>query len=135
MIYKMDNGKSVKIDDKILKNMMSVLGLTKNEAIQTYLEDEGYLKNEEQNALTEKASTMTKVHDASRKNPKTRKKPEIKVSDEKKFIFDLILTSLRENDEILAENVTVLKENKLIQVQINDKIIKLDLIQQRPPKK
>ena len=135
MIYKMDSGKSVKIDDKVLKNMMSVLGLTKNEAIQTYLEDEGYLENEEQNTLTKKVSTMTKVHDASRKSPKTRKKPEIKVSDEKKFIFDLILTSLRENDEILAENVTVLKENKLIQVQINDKIIKLDLIQQRPPKK
>lgn len=135
MIYKMNDGKSVKIDDKVLKNMMSVLGLTKNEAIQTYLEDEEYLENEEQNALTKKASTMTKVHDTSRKNSKTRKKPEIKVSDEKKFIFDLILTSLRENDEILAENVTVLKENKLIQVQINDKIIKLDLIQQRPPKK
>ena len=135
MLHKMENGKTIKIDDKTIANLMDVLGLTKKEAIQTYLEDEGILENNEQVALDKKASTMTKVHDASRKMPKTRKKPEIKVSDEKKFIFDLILTSLRENDEILPENVTVLKENKLIQVQINDKIIKLDLIQQRPPKK
>ena len=32
------------------------------------------------------------------------------------------------------ENVEVLKENKLIQVKLNGKTFKIDLIEQRPPK-
>ena len=86
-------------------------------------------------ALDEKAKHLSHaVHDQLDKPKKERKKPVFKVSDEKKTLFNYILASLKENQGISEENVMVLKENKLIQVQIGDKIFKIDLIQQRPPK-
>ena len=54
MIYNF-NGKSLKIPDEIIEKSMKVLELSKDEAIQMYLEDEGYLENETVTQLTEKA--------------------------------------------------------------------------------
>jgi len=131
MKYKLPSGKTVNIKDAIIKQYMSSLDLTEDEAIQTYLEDEGELENEEQIALDEKAKQLSHaVYDVEKAEKKKRKKPTIKVSDEKKILFDDILASL----PYPSENITVLKENKLIQIKINGKIFKIDVIQQRPPK-
>ena len=137
MRYKLPSGKSVTIPDATIKQFMSSLDLTKEEAIQTYLEDEGLLENEEQIALNEKAKKMSHaVHDNLDKPKKSRKKGTngYKCSDEKKTLFNYILTNLKENNAISEENVKVLTENKLIQVQMGDKIFKIDLIQQRQSK-
>ena len=133
MKYKLPSGKTINIKDSVIKQYMISLDLTEEEAIQTYLEDEGEFENEEQIALDEKAKQLSHpVYDnAEKTTKKKRKKPTIKVSDEKKILFDDILASL----SYPSENITVLKENKLIQVKINDKIFKIDVIQQRPPKK
>lgn len=133
MKYKLPSGKTINIKDTVIKQYMISLDLTEEEAIQTYLEDEGEFENEEQNALDEKAKQLSHpVYDSAEKTTKKkRKKPTIKVSDEKKILFDEILASL----PYPSENITVLKENKLIQIKINDKIFKIDVIQQRPPKK
>lgn len=131
MLYKMKSGKTVNIKDRVIKQYMKSLDLTEEEAIQTYLEDEGELENEEQNALDEKAKKMSHaVYDVEKNTKKGKKKTSVKVSDEKKEIFENILKNLKEN----YQDVAVLRENKLIQVQINDKIFKIDLIQQRPKK-
>ena len=138
MIYKF-NGKNIKIDDKQLENLMKNLDLTKDEAIQMYLEDEGYLDNEEQLELDKKAKEsgiMRTIHEAKdikkeKKEKKKATKPKtVKVSDEKQGLFVDILENLQEN----YEKVEVLKQNKLIQVQIGEKIFKIDLIEQRPKK-
>lgn len=133
MKYKLPSGKTINIKDSVIKQYMISLDLTEEEAIQTYLEDEGEFENEEQIALDEKAKQLSHpVYDNTEKTAKKkRKKPTIKVSDEKKILFDDILASL----PYPSENITVLKENKLIQIKINDKIFKIDVIQQRPPKK
>jgi hypothetical protein len=133
MKYKLPSGKTINIKDSVIKQYMISLDLTEKEAIQTYLEDEGEFENEEQIALDEKAKQLSHpVYDnAEKTTKKKRKKPTIKVSDEKKILFDDILASL----PYPSENITVLKENKLIQIKINDKIFKIDVIQQRPPKK
>ena len=55
----------------------------------------------------------------------------MKISDEKQKLFAEILANLKENHE----NVEILKENKLIQVKIGEKVFKIDLIEQRQPKK
>lgn len=60
-----------------------------------------------------------------------KKKKTVKVSDEKKALFDTILTNLDRCEGVLRENITVIKENKLIMVQIGDKKFKIDLIQTR----
>lgn len=135
MIYKF-NGKNIKIDDKQLENLMKNLDLTKDEAIQMYLEDEGYLDNEEQLELDKKAKesgimrTIHEAKDIEKEKKKTTKPKTVKVSDEKQELFADILENLQK----LYGNVTVLKQNKLIQVQIEEKIFKIDLIEQRPKK-
>ena len=135
MVYKF-NGKNIKIDDKQLDKLMKSLDLTKEEAIQMYLEDEGYLDNEEQLELDKKAKEsgiMRTIHDAKdieKEKKKTTKPKTVKVSDEKQGLFANILENLQEN----YEKVEILKQNKLIQVQIGEKIFKIDLIEQRPKK-
>ena len=128
------NGKSLNIPDAELEKSMKLLGLTKEEAIEMWLEDEGYLDNEEQSELCDKAKknkiTAT-IHAASGEKKKQSKPKTVKVSDEKVKLFNEILENLYRYNE----NVEVLKENKLIQVKIDEKTFKIDLIEQRPPKK
>lgn len=135
MRYKLSSGKSVTIPDNTIKQFMLSLDLTEEEAIQTYLEDEGLLENEEQIALNEKAKGFSHaVHDRLDKPKKEKRKVTVNVSDEKKVLFNYILTSLKENNAISMEDIEILRENKLIQVKFGNKIFKIDLIQQRPPK-
>ena len=113
---------------------MKLLEISKEEAVEMWLEDEGYLDNEEQNELDEKAKKVKIDHGASAidKTEKKEKKPrEIKVSDEKQALFSEIVEKLAEN----GRNYEILKENKLICVKIGEKIFKIDLIEQRQPKK
>ena len=67
-----------------------------------------------------------------KKPTKERKKPEKKVSDEKKELFSEILSDL---EDVYKGNVEVLNENKLISVRIGDKLFKIDVIETRSPKK
>lgn len=128
------NGKMLNIPDKELEKSMKILGMSKEEAIEMWLEDEGYLDNEEQLELTKKAKEnkiTSTIHEARQADkPKTGKPKTVKVSDEKQALFADILKNLQKN----YENVEILKENKLIQVKMNGKTFKIDLIEQRPPK-
>ena len=49
------NGKNIKIPDNELESIQKGLQVTKEEAIQIYLEDNEYLENTEQVALDKKA--------------------------------------------------------------------------------
>ena len=128
------NGKILNIPKADIEKSMKVLELSFEDAIQMWLEDEGYLENEEQNHLCEvaKMNKITQnIHGAREKGKKTSKKPKtVKVSTEKTELFAEILQILTKNHQ----NVEILKENKLISVEINGKIFKIDLIEQRKPK-
>ena len=129
------NGRILNISDDEIKNSMEKLGLTKEQAIEMWLEDEGYLENEEQENLCKLAKenkiTAT-IHKASGKSEKKQSKPRtVKISNEKQALFKDLHDFLTENHQ----NVEILKENKLIQVKIGEKIFKVDLIEQRKPKK
>lgn len=134
MKYTLPTGKTVNIPDKEIEQSMKALDLTREEAIEMYLEDEGYLDNDEQIELNEKAKKVKIDHQASaidKTEKKEKKVREVKVSDEKQSLFAEIVTNLAEN----GRNYQILKENKLISVQIGEKIFKIDLIEQRTPKK
>lgn len=129
------NGKNINIPDAEIEKSMKILGMSKEEAIEMWLEDEGYLDNEEQAELEQKAKenkiTAT-IHGASATEKKKQSKPKVvKVSDEKVKLFNEICCNLDD----LFYDFTILKENKLIQVKIGEKIFKIDLIEQRKPKK
>jgi hypothetical protein len=72
---------------------------------------------------------------AREKAPKSEdapKKPRTtKVSDEKKELFNTILQNLTRAIGVESENITVLTENKLIQVKIGDKTFKIDVVESR----
>lgn len=133
------NGKNINIPDAEIQKSMKVLEISKEEAIQMWLEDEGYLDNEEQMELEKKAKenriTAT-IHDAGNKAKRKQSKPKtIKVSDEKQALFAEIHEKLCEYCDEIDGTCEVLKENKLISVKIGEKTFKIDLIEQRPPKK
>lgn len=133
MKYTLPNGKNVNIPDKEIEKNMKLLEISKEEAIEMWLEDEGYLDNEEQNELDEKAKKVKIDHGASAidKTEKKEKKPrEIKVSDEKQALFGEIVEKLAEN----GRNFEIVKENKLICVKIGEKTFKIDLIETRQKK-
>lgn len=132
MIYNL-NGKNIRIDDNEIIKLTELLDLTKEQAIQMWLEDNDYLENEEQNALDEKASKVKISMGARSSAPTKEKKPRTtKVSDEKIALFNEILEKL---EEVYEERVEVLKENKLIHINTHGKDFKIDIIEQRPPKK
>ena len=134
MRYTLENGKSVNIPDAEIEKNMKLLEISKEDAIEMWLEDEGYLDNEEQNELDEKAKKVKINHGASAVDKTQKeKKPRQKVaSDEKQALFSEIFNTLT---EIYGENAKIEKENKLILVKIGEKCFKVDIIEQRTPKK
>lgn len=129
------NGKMINIPDDEIAKAMKNLDLTKEEAIEMWLEDEGYLDNAEQLALCQVAKdnriTQT-IHGTHEKPRKKSEKPKnVRISAEKLLLFLQIQEMLEEN----YENVEILTENKLIQVETNGKVLKIDLIEKRKAKK
>lgn len=136
MKYTLASGKEIKIPDIDIEKSMKNLELTKEEAIQMWLEDNDYEINDEQVALDNKAKSVKIDHGAKDISKKPTSKPRtVKISDEKKELFDSILQNLTRCVPVEQENITVLKENKLIEVRIGDKTFKIDLIEQRNKKK
>lgn len=133
------NGKMVNIPDQEIEKAMKNLNLTKDEAIEMWLEDEGYIDNPEQLKLCQKAKdnkiTAT-IHQASGDRPKKQSKPKtVKVSSEKQDLFTLLDVTLDDYCKEMGGKRTILNPNKLIQVELNGKTFKIDLIEQRKPKK
>lgn len=134
MKYELENGKVVNIPDKEIEHLMKSLELTQADAIDLWLEDNDYQENAEQNELDEKAKKVKIDHQASAidKTQAKEKKPRVvKISDEKQKLFDEIYHSLV---EIYGGKVEIVKQNKLLTLEINGKIFKLDLIEQRASK-
>jgi hypothetical protein len=127
------NGKIINIPDREIEKLMSSLELTQADAIDLWLCDNGYEVDEEQKELDEKASKVRILKDVEPKNAKKERKiPEKKVSEQKKALFSEILSDL---EDVYKGKVEVLTENKLISVNIDGIVFKIDIIQQRPPKK
>lgn len=137
MRYTLENGKIVNISDKDIENKMKLFEITKEEAIQLWLEDNDYLVNEELEELDAKAKKVKIDHEAQSTKPrkKSEKPRTVKVSDAKKEFFSKLSYYLNEFCEENDANCTILKENKLFQIEFGGEIFKLDLIQQRKPKK
>jgi hypothetical protein len=130
------NGKMITIPDTEIEQLKSALEISTQEAVEVWLDDNGYTENEEQEALDEKAKKV-KIPMGARevKEKKERKPVTKKVSDEKKILFESIVHQLDRCELVERENVTILNENKLIQVKIGNKVFKIDLVECRPPKK
>ena len=87
----------------------------------------------------EEAEEMAKMEQGAKENtryernidkPVKKTAPKKAVSAEKQQLFNAILGFLTEN----FDNLAVLRENKLIEVEIGGKIFKIDVIEQRKAK-
>lgn len=126
------NGKNIRIPDAEIQNSMKVLGLTKEEAIQMYLEDEGYLENAEVEALTAKAKeNKAVVHEAKADKPRKTVKRERKPDEEKENLIRIIADCLKN----AGFNAEITNKSKIIEFNVGENHYKLDLVKQRPPKK
>lgn len=129
------NGKNIRIPDADIERSMKTLNLTKEEAIQVWLEDEGYLENEEQEELCKKAKesriTAT-IHEASTTNKKKTQRERVRKENPTK---EMVIAEIAKILPNFAENVQVLNIGKLILFTIGENTYEIDLKQKRKPKK
>lgn len=127
--------KWIEIPDNEVEKIAIGLGISMAEAAQVWLEDAEIEINEEQAEL-DKTASKVKIDRGVVQEKRTATKPRtVKVSDEKKELFDTILRNLDRCWGVSRENIKILKENKLIEVSFNDKTFKIDVIECRKPKK
>ena len=130
MIYNFNNTK-IAIPDVSIEKYMKDLQITKEEAIELWLDDNDYTENEEQNELDTKAKKVKIQHGAGSLK-KEKKQYTRKPSDEKVAIFIELknwLDNLCESDNFKYE---ILKENKLISLTTQSGTqFKIDLIETR----
>ena len=123
------NGKSINIPDKDLENLMTSLELTREEAIETWLDDNDYTANEEAEELTKKAKTIRRYEKSDNERKKTTK--ERKVDEEKKHL----LSDVKVLIEGLGAVVTNGKNEAEISFTFGENNYTFKLIKHRPPKK
>ena len=128
----LDNGKVVKASTVYLENMVKNLDIDMEEAVLTWLEDEEYLINDEQEELV----NATKNYKLNIKagEGKERKKKEVvkKENPVKKATIDLLAKALQELDNV--SDIAIENETKLITFKVGDREFKLDLIEKRQKK-
>lgn len=128
----LDDGRVVKVAAKYIQRMVQKLEIDEEEAILTWLEDEEYLINEEQEELNKatKGTRVGKVVGAKANKPKTQKERVKKENPTKEMIIAEIAKVLPN----FAENIVVENAGKLITFSIGEDEFKLDLVQKRKPK-
>lgn len=132
----LENEKTVKVSSKYINRMVENLDIDIEEAILTWLEDEEYLTNDEQNELTlqAKENKSIKVIDAKNEKlleKKTQKERVRKENPTKEKVIAEIANLLPQ----FAENIVIENKGKIITFSIGEDEFKLDLIQKRKPKK
>ena len=131
--YELESGKKVRIPkEEIDRNMKLPNVKTEEDAIWIWLEDEGIIDNEEQNALDQKAkdNRITATIHQARADNKTKRKVERKPDETKESLISGLAEYLAE----IVDNVKVTNVGKIIEFDLKGEHYKLDLIRQRKPK-
>ena len=133
VVITLDDGREVKASTEYLENMVKNLDIDMEEAVLTWLEDEEYLINEEQEELhrATKGTRIGNVVGAKAEKPKTQKERTKKENPTKEMIIAEIAKVLPN----FAENVVIENTGKLITFTIGEDAFKIDLVQKRKPKK
>jgi len=126
------NGRNITIPDSEIQNSMKLLGLSESEAVQMWLEDNDYEKNETVEILTEKAKGVKIRHDARSDKPRQNggKPRERKPDLEKESLIETLAAALTAQ----GISVEITNKSKIITFSVGENHYKLDLIKQRPPK-
>ena len=127
--------KEVKIPEEDIKRTMKGLGCDEEEAINVWLEDEGYIINDEQEALCKKAkdnkitATIHAAKSLEERQPRVRER---KAAPRKEMIIAELFKALKGIEG--TENIVIENVGKIITFRIEDEEFKLDLVQRRKKK-
>lgn len=122
------NGKEINIPEAEIQHNMKALGISEEEAIDMWLDDNDYTENEVVEELTKKAKSVKRYEQAEKPRKKTVK--ERKVDEEKKHLINILVTSL--NGEV--SNISVKNEAEISFI-CNENSYTVKLVKHRPPKK
>lgn len=133
----LDNDKVVKVGKVYIERCIEKLDIDMEDALLTWLEDEGYMENLDQEELCDlaKENKSHKVVNAKvEKEPtkKTQKERVAKSNPDKEYIVGVVAEFLE--DIVGKDNVNIENKAKLIVFTYNGNEYKLDLVQKRPPK-
>ena len=131
----LENGKVARVGKVYIDRCIEKLDITMEDALLTWLEDEGYMENEEQQELCNQAkeNKSNKVVNAkSRKEPtkKTQKERVKKDNPTKEMIIKEIAKILPN----FATDINIENAGKIITFTVGSDNFKLDLTQKRKPK-
>ena len=135
----LEDGRVVKAMTAYLENMVKNLDIDFEEAVLTWLEDEEYIINDDQQELTNKAKenkVLASLHRTQGNNVKAEKKTQrervVKPNPTKEMIIAEIAKSIEAIEG--TTNVVIENKGKLITFSLNGEDFKLDLVQKRKPK-
>lgn len=126
------NGKAVRINEQEVEKIAIGLGITEQEAVQVWLEDNEYIENAEQVKLDTKAKSnriTATIHQAKALSPKKTQRERVLKADPIKENLIRCIKVLLEGKG--CENVEILNKTKLISFNLGGDTYKLDLIRQR----
>lgn len=130
--YRLKGGKVVQVPNDEVSKLQAQLKLSRSEAVELWLYDEGYIENSEADELTAKAKE-NKVSKGARAEVKQKTQRERVVKEDR--VKEAIIQAVAELlPSLNAENVVVEKKGKLITFEVGADKFKFDLIRQRPPK-
>ena len=133
-LISMENGKKYFMEVAKVDNLQKQLKISEFEAIEMWLEDNGYLVNEEQNALDMKAkgNKVKLTTNTEKPKAKTQKERVAKSNPDKEYIVGVVAEFL---EEIVGkDNVNIENKAKLITFDYKGASYKLDLVQKRKSK-
>ena len=130
----LDNGKAVKVMTDYIKRNMEALDIDMEGAVMTWLEDEGYLENEEQEELCNLAKENKSHKVVAAKNEKAPKKTQKERTRKENPTKEMVIAEIAKLLPNFATDVVVENVGKLITFKIGDDEFKIDLVQKRHKK-
>ena len=133
----LDNEKVVKVGKTYIDRCIDKLGIDMEDALLTWLEDEGYMDNLDQEELCDlaKENKSNKIINAKiEKTPtkKTQKERTQKPQPEKEYIIGIVAEMLEDTPNLT--NLVIENKTKVITFTYKGNDYKIDLTQKRKPK-
>ena len=133
----LDNGVIKRVDKAYIDNSMKSLDITELDAIQMWIEDEGFEINEEQEELNQKAKDnriTAYIHKASSGKGTRTRKVERKANPDKEALIAGLANYLTGLGDLVTD-CRIENIGKIITFKYNGKEMKLDLVERRVSKK
>lgn len=125
------NGKRINIPDEFIEKNMRNLSITRQEAVDLYLSDEGIITNDQVVAMTEKAKTAGV---GIRNQGSTKRKAPVRKPDEVKRSIIAVLANFINQEEYGVSNVEVTNIERMIAFELGGEKFELTLTKKRKVK-